>query len=974
MMPIIVNNPTMAPQQSPVKENNNILFAAPTQITNPLPQIEEIPEEIQEQNDLNVSIIEMADETTEETPNSSLINKEDVENQQAKDSIMFQYDLNRQRTVKVKSNKMINLEIFNGVLSDPDGPIILLSQTKKEDVGLLPTVSDLASEEIISSEVPLETSSLAEISEEEEANEEMAVIKDPPGNRYSGRSLSMSAAVGDGQEMAKHVLKRRFSENLVACGLKKRRNTTQKTLFCDETIPESFSESFSSSSDSVEIINLAEEDCMNGNPSQELFVKNDKDDSSNDNFDEPEILDTNEIYDILQMTLEVGHPALAIGKQHRVVATSDNRDDATVDKVVIKVEPQEEEEASFEGKYKKLKQMFFRPESADPLDLIVWKPDSPEVGSLIGSGLQLKINELGLLDFAENNKDVVGLEVGLEIDSKAFRDFVSPSQHSSRLEEFDEDVKVKTKCKNCLYIGPLFEFPSIDVCSSACATILLDKKPEEQIDPFQMESSSPTFWEKYLELTDSFTAPRYLFRNSMILSKGKFKPLMKLEMIDPRNAFEFTIGTVRVDLGGRIGISIDDSQDRKLYFYNYSSFELFPIGFCKARGSALMCPNSYFSNGVFSWDEYLNRNNLKKVYRNDKVIKRKCVFTSRFKVGWHLEAFDIKRTGRLRMACISNTIGKYVLVRFSNTFKGRIDYWCEENSPLINPINYHKKIGVELYSKIPDFSWSKYLKSTNSWAAPKNAFRPRKAKSFKVGMKLEAIDYTNPLVIRPATVTDVRQHEIKITYDLRPGEEIMSTWVLDDTEDIYPVKWCANNSHPLELEVQPETLKCAPSLYKFSARPKLGINRFKRQENDAGNLRKIHQQELMRRATESNQDRLFSLKPVIEGYGPSLEQNVNLWTDNMRLLTNEIGRKKSSRTTNPLYWSFADVRNYINAIPTCQHLGDFFEEQAINGEALLSISQDDLCNTMSLKFGTAIKIYSCIVSLRLDVATHFISQ
>lgn len=63
-------------------------------------------------------------------------------------------------------------------------------------------------------------------------------------------------------------------------------------------------------------------------------------------------------------------------------------------------------------------------------------------------------------------------------------------------------------------------------------------------------------------------------------------------------------------------------------------------------------------------------------------------------------------------------------------------------------------------------------------------------------MKLEAVDKRAPHLIRVATVRNVDQHQIKITFDGFPDH--FGYWVDDDSPDIHPVGWAQKTGHPLE--------------------------------------------------------------------------------------------------------------------------------------------------------------------------------
>lgn len=97
-------------------------------------------------------------------------------------------------------------------------------------------------------------------------------------------------------------------------------------------------------------------------------------------------------------------------------------------------------------------------------------------------------------------------------------------------------------------------------------------------------------------------------------------------------------------------------------------------------------------------------------------------------------------------------------------------------------------------------------------AAPVRAFKQRPACGFRRGMRLECVDKRVPQLIRVATVDDVREHQIRISFDGWPDR--YSYWVDDDSSDIHPVGWCQKTGHPIE----PPLSKFLHNLYKIKCK------------------------------------------------------------------------------------------------------------------------------------------------------------
>ena len=64
-----------------------------------------------------------------------------------------------------------------------------------------------------------------------------------------------------------------------------------------------------------------------------------------------------------------------------------------------------------------------------------------------------------------------------------------------------------------------------------------------------------------------------------------------------------------------------------------------------------------------------------------------------------------------------------------------------------------------------DFEWTSYLSTSSSLPVPARAFKIRPASGFRVGMKLEAVDPLNPILVRVASVVQIVVGRLKIHFD-----------------------------------------------------------------------------------------------------------------------------------------------------------------------------------------------------------------
>jgi hypothetical protein len=63
------------------------------------------------------------------------------------------------------------------------------------------------------------------------------------------------------------------------------------------------------------------------------------------------------------------------------------------------------------------------------------------------------------------------------------------------------------------------------------------------------------------------------------------------------------------------------------------------------------------------------------------------------------------------------------------------------------------------------------------------------------GMRLEAMDLSDPSIIRVAAVSQVKGRLLKIRFEGLPDEH--DQWVDAESPDLYPVGWCDTFNHKL---------------------------------------------------------------------------------------------------------------------------------------------------------------------------------
>ncbi|XP_044732507.1 lethal(3)malignant brain tumor-like protein 3 isoform X2 [Chrysoperla carnea] len=315
-------------------------------------------------------------------------------------------------------------------------------------------------------------------------------------------------------------------------------------------------------------------------------------------------------------------------------------------------------------------------------------------------------------------------------------------------------------------------------------------------------------WAKYLTHINGKSAPIKLFKEPFPYTKNGFKVGMKLEGIDPQHPSHYCVLTVAEVLGYRLRLHFDGYPDKHDFWVNADSLNIFPIGWCDKNNHKLYPPKGH-SQDVFNWTTYLKQCKAQPAPRGlflNRPENSPC--PNGFRLGMKLEAVDRKNSSLVCVATVSDIMDNRILVHF-DSWDDIYDYWADPSSPYIHPVGWCESKGHSLTPpnsfKDPEtFTWETYLKETKSQAAPARAFKQRPPKEFKRGMRIECVDKRVPRFIRVATVDDVRDHQIRVSFDGWPDK--YSYWVDDDSPDIHPAGWCQKSGHPIQPPLTPEDI------------------------------------------------------------------------------------------------------------------------------------------------------------------------
>ncbi|XP_059088550.1 lethal(3)malignant brain tumor-like protein 3 isoform X2 [Tigriopus californicus] len=217
----------------------------------------------------------------------------------------------------------------------------------------------------------------------------------------------------------------------------------------------------------------------------------------------------------------------------------------------------------------------------------------------------------------------------------------------------------------------------------------------------------------------------------------------------------------------------------------------------------------------FSWYRYLEYTNAKaapaRLFVHDRVKK----MVPQFELGMKLEAIDPEHPALICVVTIADIQGS----RFRLHFDGHsysYDFWENMDSPNVLPAGFCSSHGQRLEPpkgfKGRSFDWNTYLEETRSQAAPAEIFPNQSSKlsdvssTWRIGMKMEAVDKHNASLVCVATVTNVLNGRILIHFD--GWEMAYDYWIVPSKcPFIHPVGWCEKNGIELTPPKAPEEIK-----------------------------------------------------------------------------------------------------------------------------------------------------------------------
>ncbi|XP_076868833.1 lethal(3)malignant brain tumor-like protein 3 isoform X2 [Brachyhypopomus gauderio] len=538
-------------------------------------------------------------------------------------------------------------------------------------------------------------------------------------------------------------------------------------------------------------------------------------------------------------------------------------------------------------------------------------------------------------------------------------------------------------------------------------------------------------WPVYLEEVKAVSVPLKLFKEhqSFPQSRNGFKVGMKLEGLDPCHSALFCVLTVAEVQGYRVRLHFDGYPECYDFWVNADSWDIKPPGWCEKMGLKLLLPKGC-RDGEFNWNTYVKNCRGQLAPKHLFKSLNTSVTPSGFRAGMKLEAVDRKNPSLICVATVTAVVDNRLLIHFDN-WDDTYDYWCDASSPYIHPVGFCEEAELTLttpaeYKQPKSFSWEKYLEETGSQAAPARAFKQRPPHGFQIGMKLEAVDKRNAVLIRVANIAGTEDHRVKIHFDGWSDE--YDYWLDADSSDLHPVGWCQKTGHPLQ---HPNDSIDTPALpgqgcptpgcngvghikgprygthYTAVSCPysELNLNKEGLLPDRLSGERPItlsgpprHRRTESLAQTPAPTPPTTTQEPVADAPDPSPAARV---TTAKCLKPQQVKREGNGKDCLQQFlhesvfcgweppriqhcwekhgkllpealglnaktvakWSTEEVACFVRRLPGCREHAAVFRNE-IDGESFLLLTQSDIVKILSIKLGPALKIYNCIVMLK----------
>ncbi|XP_014249159.1 polycomb protein Sfmbt isoform X3 [Cimex lectularius] len=319
-------------------------------------------------------------------------------------------------------------------------------------------------------------------------------------------------------------------------------------------------------------------------------------------------------------------------------------------------------------------------------------------------------------------------------------------------------------------------------------------------------------WKHFLvkRLTGARTLPSNFYTKVHESMKSRFRCDLNLEVVDKNRISQVKVATIKHIVGKRLHVRYYDADSSDNGFWAHEDSPLIhPVGWAKRVGQTLAAPPHYV-------DRCLKGLRDKDDATEDLFpLSNSLPYHTGFCRGMKLEAVDPLNLSTICVSTIMKVLNEgYLLIRIDsydeNINSPGSDWFCYHSSSACilppgfcfhNDITLTPPKGYEGKS----FSWTEYLKETDSRAAPAELFDIDPPEhGFTIGQRLECADLMDPRLVCVATVARLVGRLIKVHFD--GWEDEYDQWLDVQSPDMYPVGWCELVSHKLEEPHSPPKL------------------------------------------------------------------------------------------------------------------------------------------------------------------------
>lgn len=324
-------------------------------------------------------------------------------------------------------------------------------------------------------------------------------------------------------------------------------------------------------------------------------------------------------------------------------------------------------------------------------------------------------------------------------------------------------------------------------------------------------------WTMYLikRLTGSRTLPTNFQELVQLSLNSRFRPGMKLEVVDKNRVSSVRVATIDTTIGGRLLVSYDGAEPEHAGFWTHERSPLVhPVGWAQFVNHELVATYEYAKTS-------LEKVNNKRFDPDDAtwdmfdLPSTDSINGFKFECNMKLEALDPLNLSSICVATVIKVLrANYLLIGIDGSMcPSGSDLFCyHATSPYIFPTGFCQANKIRLSNPKNDdyFEWDEYLYETQSKAAPTKLFqRTVPNHGFKEGMMIEAVDLMQSRLVCVATITKIVGRLLRIHFN--GWDEPFDQWCDCESPDLFPLGWCQLVGYPLEPPRNPDQIEPATS-------------------------------------------------------------------------------------------------------------------------------------------------------------------